>query len=66
MKDALTSAQEWLDENQEAEKDEFADKLKEVQDVCNPIIAEAYKAAGGPEGAGEGGEEEDLGEHDEL
>jgi heat shock protein 5 len=68
IKDALTSAQEWLDENQEAEKDEFAEKLKEVQEVCNPIIAEVYKASGGPEGGagGEGGGDEDLGEHDEL
>jgi heat shock protein 5 len=66
IKEALTAAQEWLDENQEAEKEEFADKLKEVQEVCNPIIAEVYKAAGGPEGAEGAGADEDLGEHDEL
>merc|ERR1711998_794841 len=28
---------EWLDDNQEAEKEDFEEKLKEVQDVCSPI-----------------------------
>lgn len=44
-----------------ADADEYKDKLKEVEDVCNPIISAAYQAAGGA-----GGSEEDLGDHDEL
>ncbi|CAN0470646.1 unnamed protein product, partial [Ectocarpus sp. 12 AP-2014] len=28
----------WLDGNQTAEKDEFEDKRKELEAVCNPII----------------------------
>merc|ERR1719506_1916742 len=32
---ALEEANEWLDDNQEAEKDDFEEKLKEVQDVCS-------------------------------
>lgn len=47
-----------------ADADEYKDKLKEVEDVCNPVISAAYGAAGGA-GGGEGGEE-DLGDHDEL
>merc|ERR1712126_70584 len=41
----------WLDSNQLAEKDEFTDKQKEVEAVCNPIITKLYQGAGGaPDG----------------
>jgi len=41
----------WLDSNQLAEKEEFADRQKEVEAVCNPIIAKLYQDAGGaPDG----------------
>merc|ERR1712034_77947 len=43
----------WLDSNQLAEKDEFTDKQKEVEAVCNPIITKLYQGAGGvPHSAG--------------
>merc|ERR1712015_512713 len=45
----------WLDANQLAEVDEFNDKQKEVESVCNPIITKMYAAAGGaPDGMPEG------------
>merc|ERR1711924_43060 len=34
---ALEEVNEWLDDNQDAEKDDFEEKLKEVQDTCSPI-----------------------------
>merc|ERR1711974_282831 len=37
----------WLDANQTAEMDEYADKQKEIGGVCNPIITKLYQAAGG-------------------
>ncbi len=37
----------WLDANQLAEVEEFADKQKEVEGVCNPIITKLYASAGG-------------------
>merc|ERR1712159_35291 len=37
---------EWLDANQLAEVEEFTDKLKEVEEVCNPVITAMYQAAG--------------------
>lgn len=40
----------WLDANQLAEEDEFKDKQKEVEAVCNPIITKLYQGAGGPPG----------------
>jgi L1 cell adhesion molecule like protein len=37
----------WLDANQLGEVDEFNDKQKEVESVCNPIITKMYQASGG-------------------
>lgn len=41
----------WLDANQLAEKEEFEDKQKELEKVCNPIITKMYGAGGVPPGA---------------
>jgi hypothetical protein len=60
---ALKEALEWLEENGEAEKEDYEEKLKEVQDVCGPIISKVYAQSGGADG-GSGGEEDDLGDHD--
>merc|ERR1712032_1576812 len=40
----------WLDSNQLAEVDEFQDKQKEVEAVCNPIISKLYQQGGAPGG----------------
>merc|ERR1712188_130105 len=62
-KDRLLSAVEetiaWLDRNQEAEKDEYDAKQKELQDVSAPIMSKAYQqqaggATAGPEGSAGG------------
>jgi heat shock protein 5 len=45
VKDALTDAQDWLNANADAEKDDFEDKLKELQTVCDPIVSKVYQAA---------------------
>merc|ERR1719222_382372 len=44
-------AVKWLDSNQLAEVDEFQDKQKEVEAVCNPIITKLYQQDEAP-GAG--------------
>jgi len=40
----------WLDANQLAEKEEFEDKQKELEKICNPIITKLYAAGGAPGG----------------
>jgi len=40
----------WLDANQLAEKEEFADKQKELEVICNPIITKLYQSGAPPEG----------------
>ncbi|KAK4771895.1 hypothetical protein SAY86_013670 [Trapa natans] len=44
---AINEAIEWLDRNQLAEAEEFQDKLKELEGLCNPIVANIYQGAGG-------------------
>ena len=64
IKEALTDAQDWLNANVDAEKDEFEDRMKEVQAICDPIISKVYQAAGGQGGAG--GEPEEEEEYDDM
>ncbi|KAL3155344.1 Luminal-binding protein 3 [Trebouxia sp. C0009 RCD-2024] len=61
VKSAVDDALEWLDDNQDAEEDDYREKLKEVEDTCGPIVSAAYQAGGGA-----GGDDEDLDSHDEL
>merc|ERR1712023_114384 len=65
IKDALSDAQDWLNANQDAEKDDFEDKLKELQAVCDPIIQKVYQAAGG-QGQGGAGDEQPEDFDDDL
>ena len=43
---ALKEALEWLDDNQNAEKDDYEEKLKEVEEVCDPVIKQVYEKSG--------------------
>jgi heat shock protein 5 len=63
IRDAITDAQDWLNANSDAEKDDFEDKLKELQSTCDPIISKVYQAAGGQGGAASNDEDE---EYDDL
>ncbi|XP_076678392.1 heat shock 70 kDa protein cognate 4 [Andrena cerasifolii] len=40
----------WLDANQLAEKEEFADKQKELESICSPIVAKLYQGGAAPGG----------------
>ena len=53
----IDEALDWLDENPEAEAEEYTDKQKEVEQVANPIMREMYQGAG--PGAGGAGMDED-------
>ncbi|KAG4156215.1 hypothetical protein ERO13_D03G161100v2 [Gossypium hirsutum] len=59
MEKAIDETIEWLDRNQLAEVDELEDKLKELEGLCNPIIAKMYQGGGGggdvPMGGAEAG-----------
>nr|CAB3488683.1 unnamed protein product [Digitaria exilis] len=59
VEEALREVNEWLDANPDADKDDYVEKLKELDDVCNPVFSAAYQRSGGEDGT----EEND---HDEL
>merc|ERR1739838_19880 len=50
INDKCDEAIKWLDANQLAEVEEFNDKQKEVEGVCNPIVTKLYQGAGGMPG----------------
>jgi len=61
---AIKETLEWLDENQAAEKEDYEEKLKEVEGICNPIVSKVYAKSGGGGGGGDAGG--DNFDHDEL
>lgn len=65
IKGALKEQQSWLDSNPEADKEDFEEHLKDLQGVCDPIIAKVYKATGGPSGSA-AQEDDNDDSHDEL
>jgi heat shock protein 5 len=67
VSEAVKEALEWLDDNQEAEKEDYEEKQKEVEKIVNPIMQNVYQGAGGEGGGGEDAEEEEEDEdQDEL
>ena len=54
IKEKCEEAIRWLDGNQTAGKEEYTDKLAEVEAVCKPIVTKLYGSAGAnmPGGAG--------------
>jgi len=40
--EALTENEDWLNSNEDADKDDFEEKMKELQAICDPIIAAIY------------------------
>jgi heat shock protein 1/8 len=50
LEKAVNDAISWLDANQLAEVDEFEDKQKELEGICNPIVSRMYQQGGPPNG----------------
>jgi heat shock protein 5 len=62
-KEALTTAVEqglvWMEDNPAAEKSDYDEKQKEVEQIANPIMKRAYESAAGGSG-GEGMHDDDF------
>jgi len=56
LSDKVNEVIQWLEKSQEATKEEYEDRQKELESVCTPIISKMYQAGGGPGGAPEGGD----------
>ena len=58
IEDAVQEILDWMEENQEAEKEDYDEKQKEIEAISNPIMRKVYEGQGG-EGGGAGGEKEE-------
>ena len=54
LESVINETSTWLDDNMEASKQEYEDKVKELEGVINPIMQKVY-AQGAPEGGMPGG-----------
>jgi len=59
---AIDEALDWMEENPEADAEEYSDKQKEVEKIANPIMRELYQSAGM---GGKGSKGGDSGDKDE-
>ena len=55
----LLDRPDWMDENPEADKEDYDEKMKEVEQVANPIMRNVYAGGAG------GGADEDMGDFDD-
>merc|ERR1711935_1149436 len=60
LQDMIDETLDWMDENPEADKEDYDEKMKEVEQVANPIMRNVYAGAGsdGDEDAGDFGDDE--------
>ncbi|ORX47468.1 heat shock 70 kDa protein [Hesseltinella vesiculosa] len=61
IEDAVKDKLDWLDENPQAEKEDYDEKREELESVVNPITSKLYEG-----GAGPSDDDEPLYDHDEL
>merc|ERR1712216_503773 len=52
LESTINEALDWLDENPEADKEDYDEKQKEVEQIANPVMRQFYAG-------GEGGDDED-------
>ena len=55
LEGAINEAISWLDASQEASKDEYESRQKELEGIANPIMQKLYGSAGGAPGGFPGG-----------
>jgi heat shock protein 5 len=72
IEEAINEVVEWLEDNPDAEKEDYDEQKEALEEICNPIIQALYEehGTGGSEDFDEFDEDEfdddDLPDHDEL
>merc|ERR550534_2019778 len=65
--EAVNDVLDWLQSNDDAEKEDFDEKKAELEEIVNPILQEFYQQYGGAQGGDDDDwDDEDLPDHDEL
>ena len=60
IQDAITETEDWLNSNDDADREAIDEQMKELQSVCDPIIASIYDSQGYQGGDEDDEEFEDL------
>jgi endoplasmic reticulum chaperone BiP len=61
ISEALSEAQDWINSNEDADLEGLEEQLKELQRICDPIVAKVYQSQGSQGGMDDDDEEfEDL------
>jgi len=63
IEEIMKETNEWLDENQQAEKEEYEEKQKAMEKIVNPIFSKLYQEGGD---GGDAGGDDDEESSDEL
>merc|ERR1712156_286405 len=68
VEEAVNDVLDWLQSNDDAEKEDFDEKKAELEEIVNPILQEFYQQYGGAAGGDDDDDwdDEDLPDHDEL
>jgi heat shock protein 5 len=66
INDALEKGIEWLEENQDADAEEYKEQKKEVEETVQPIISQLYQGGEGGGSPMDDEDEDDEDDHDEL
>jgi len=64
IEESVKEILDWLDDNQNAEKEEYEEKLKEIEGICNPIVSKVYQQ--GEDSSEDDDDADDIDDHDEL
>ncbi|XP_023245404.1 heat shock 70 kDa protein cognate 3 isoform X1 [Copidosoma floridanum] len=59
MEEAIDEKIKWLENNQDAEPEDYQEQKKELENIVQPIITKLYAGQAPPPTGGEGGEEEE-------
>ena len=47
IRDIADETEDWLNSNEDADKEAFEESMKDMQRICDPIIASIYNTSGG-------------------
>jgi len=56
LQDIIDETLDWMEENPEADKDDYAAKQKEVENIANPIMRNFYGGGAGGDGGDDMGD----------
>merc|ERR1712113_1302144 len=58
LQDIIDETLDWMDENPEADAEDYSAKQKEVENIANPIMRQFYAGGGGEDDMGDFGDDE--------